>query len=78
MDIEVEPADGVDSSVDVGMHIETQAELDRLVSATKGGKPLIIKLCPPCRYVGPIYDELGRKYPDILLKQCIADPSLTD
>ena len=46
-------------------------ELNRYVEATaNGGRPLVVKFCPPSTYYASIVQELQAQFPGVIIKNC--------
>lgn len=59
--------------------METNDELNELIAATENqGKPLIIKQCPPCKFIAPYYDEMIEKYPNLVVKMSFLLPQMVE
>ena len=57
--------------------IESMKEYEELKEATKNsGKPLLVKVCPPCKFISPIYDALIIKYPNLVVKMSCLSPEV--
>ena len=54
-----------------------QAINDAIAATANGGKPLVIDFtatwCPPCKRIGPIYEGLIAKYPELVMKKIDVD-----
>ena len=59
------------------IYIKSIDEFNQLVSATAGGKPLVVDFtatwCPPCKKIGPVYDGLMANYPALIMKKVDVD-----
>lgn len=54
-------------------------EYGDLIEATKdSGKPLLVKVCPPCKFIRPLYDALITKYPNLVVKLTALSPDLAE
>ena len=57
--------------------IESIKEYEEFKVATKNsGKHLLVKVCPPCKFISPIYDALIAKYPNLVVKMSCLSPEI--
>ena len=49
-----------------GLYLETMADFEAAIAATKGGIPMIVDFtaswCPPCKRIGPIFEGMAPQY----------------
>ena len=59
------------------LYVHSLQEFTQMKEETVGGKPLVIDFtaswCPPCKFIGPIYEGLMAEHPELVMRKIDVD-----